>query len=1328
MSENAPELSLDQLKSEKQRLEKELEVLQSDCLAAKATLKTMKDKVKEDIRLTMTRKKAGAEAKKDERVISLQEAFNEEERKVKEKQAELKSVNAKISVIEPVNLIDDKKQDRAESTSQGDGKENGGPVDLSKINSADLARAMNGGGDGQEKKDIIKTFVSEKTSLRGVVASLRGLFKKNEQLREKLGQTADLIEQLDNDMRSMDDAAVEVAINQMSSEHGIRERVRELVKKRREKVRGNRNGNGDGQESKDDWSDVEEVITGSGSLADLAKNLNQWKKDKKIKGEELTISINAISALKREITDISEDELEKRLAFVSEKHELRKKAEELARAEMKKLDVKFEKSKVGKLWREAVDEMLASINEDEIKKINNTLAEGFLKVADAESEKNKTHFRKLQHAAIGFMDKPGPQADISMLRRDESKLVMHLENVFARQEEEFTAEKVIEMAENLNDLAYNLRLWKKKNRISSPDLMKDIKTIEKLYQYLDEMEDGEINDVISHISTENGLQAKVKTLVEARINKKEKKDKKLSEDMKRSGPSLRGENLLADTEKAAVIEKSKDLPALFACLRRIGRIETKEGRRIVAHEAEDLIAIIQDVEVNRAIEQDIPEALGLRKVALKLIEKKYQDKNTEKTEREKMVTEAISRTKNFPELFAVIREIGDITISQTDGKEVTYTANAVIAVIGKVMRGQEDIQMIPYVFGLRLKVQDLMKALAVSNTEIEKKAPLILDKVPTKKLPRTDDMAQMKVDIAGANNEEPQQPAVIKKDKKPEQIHDITTLPEFDSEGLMTVDHIYAEIASLEQSLQKLATSDPKHAEITALITEKKAFIADLKRERIDGDKENKGDAAVNEEKEAELTLKGARQLYALEHAKERKSQGGWFKQKLRKIIRLTKAESEEFTTANKNYQTALRRYANAVTAVEWEIHKNLGGDVSYETYNQLSAKMVGRQIQRIMVPEYRKLKREEAESLPPREKGMIRKALEAYGRVGKFKKILIGSAVCALPALTVSAALFAGVASHRAVRLTVGAFGGSLLSEWYERRKNMMLDEERGEELQKISKDFSIFGDINQVTDLERGFDDKRDRITKQKIGIAALFGGSIGLLDTAIDKAFFHTSLPETQITEKAVSAPNEPIIKRPTVPVEGKVALPKPVEETESIDLEKSFPPESPTPEKAPIPATIPDEVNINKDEVYARAPKATPIIRAEPVVSLKELTNAVGKAFPERVQEIFPSRSFGNRFFSMTTTPGVQSESWMAASRMTPSKLLAMKPGDISNFIRNNNLENLLNRDQLLKLQKVVQIGADHKLIDPQMNVGAVVRKVVEFEQRELIKNSRRIAKI
>ncbi|MEN9647805.1 MAG: hypothetical protein RLY57_609 [Candidatus Parcubacteria bacterium] len=348
------------------------------------------------------------------------------------------------------------------------------------------------------------------------------------------------------------------------------------------------------------------------------------------------------------------------------------------------------------------------------------------------------------------------------------------------------------------------------------------------------------------------------------------------------------------------------------------------------------------------------------------------------------------------------------------------------------------------------------------------------------------------------------------------------------SSDLLTIDNQEKEIADLNAALAKLSPTDPLRKVLTERIVSINSEI-----------NAHKGDWA-KEEQEAAKELNSARAEYVVEHMKERKSQGGIFKRSFRKIFGLKKEESPTFKLAQEKYNMMQKRYANAVAQGEWEIHRNLGGDIPFGTpeFEALNAKIKARQIQRVMIPEYARLKEVEAETLPPVEKGRFRKMLEAYGGMSRTKRILIGAAITSIPAAFVSGYLFAGTVLRKAVRATLAMTIGAGYAERYGRKKNQELQTEHDEGVEELNDSYNLFGNTQEVADFERATDKKRRKVALKKMGVAALFGGGSSLLIGALDNAFLNpggASVPETTNKPASGTAP------LPAGTVDGTVSAP-------------------------------------------------------------------------------------------------------------------------------------------------------------------------------------------
>jgi hypothetical protein len=614
---------------------------------------------------------------------------------------------------------------------------------------------------------------------------------------------------------------------------------------------------------------------------------------------------------------------------------------------------------------------------------------------------------------------------------------------------------------------------------------------------------------------------------------------------------------------------------------------------------------------------------------------------------------------------------------------------------------------------------------------------------------------------------------------------------------LETADNYYDEKATLEKALESFKSDDPHYATLVERIKVLDTQIADLK-----------GDWA-GEEKTAEATLAAARAVYIKEHTKEKESQGGIFVRGARKVFGLKKSESEDFKKATAQYEMMQKRYANAVSQGDWEMHRKLAGDIPYGTpeFETLSAKIKARQIQKVILPEYRKLEKANAETIPPRERNMLQKILGAYTGMSRTKRILIGAAITSIPAATVSGLLFAGTVAHKAIRAAIAITVGTGVAERYGIKKNEEVNEAREEAVQELNDTYNLFGNTKQGADMERKFDKEYRKIGLKKAGVAALFGGSSALLLGAIDNAFFKPGqvvtepgtsrdpVPDSKPIAKIVE-PTPPVVKpnipeptppvKPSAPIEHHQTFKDSIEDkmrgsklvrgdsaelsakrifehnAEKLGYDKSSGmslrkwaemkveqlvkehPEvrntithngeeikirfnadhsvasvaieqdphistklPPMPEPAPIPSAA------ELPPVPASALDSVPSTNISHNIDSTVLAKAVGTELPNRISEIFLQKTgfFGSNF------PPVMDPRWMATSNIKAETLLNAKFTNVPEFLRVNNIphEVIVTRDQLTSLQEIMKVGREYGVIVRGMNVGDVVRKVIEKQE-------------
>jgi hypothetical protein len=186
--------------------------------------------------------------------------------------------------------------------------------------------------------------------------------------------------------------------------------------------------------------------------------------------------------------------------------------------------------------------------------------------------------------------------------------------------------------------------------------------------------------------------------------------------------------------------------------------------------------------------------------------------------------------------------------------------------------------------------------------------------------------------------------------------------------------------------------------------------------------------------KKAEKDLENAREAYANEYKKfmaERKKDIGFFSRQKEKItgVKIEDAlVSNELKDLEKAYDGAAKAFGQSMHAQKLEAIKKANPGIDLAVLQSELKRFTQNDIfRKIIIEEQQKLTALKAENLPPKEKNLAKKALDAYLKLPSKKKLLVSAGASFLLFTAVAPATIAaagGAAAFLASRLARGAIG----------------------------------------------------------------------------------------------------------------------------------------------------------------------------------------------------------------------------------------------------------------------------------------------------------------
>lgn len=223
---------------------------------------------------------------------------------------------------------------------------------------------------------------------------------------------------------------------------------------------------------------------------------------------------------------------------------------------------------------------------------------------------------------------------------------------------------------------------------------------------------------------------------------------------------------------------------------------------------------------------------------------------------------------------------------------------------------------------------------------------------------------------------------------------------------------------------------------------------------------------------------------------------------------------SEDLKEARKAYDTAKKRYGNAIANLYWnEAKKTHGSEVANlnknrkaknteenrrntEIQKEVEAKISADLLMNVSAREYENLKLARAESLPAKEKHWARKMLEIYTTSNKHKRLLVTSTIfgLGLTATGVGALAMLGLVGGRAAAIMASSWTSAAVAAKSGERRQRMVGRKHHAKLKEAEENFSILKDESTYENLRNEADKERFREALKAAGLGAAAGALVG------------------------------------------------------------------------------------------------------------------------------------------------------------------------------------------------------------------------------------------
>lgn len=402
------------------------------------------------------------------------------------------------------------------------------------------------------------------------------------------------------------------------------------------------------------------------------------------------------------------------------------------------------------------------------------------------------------------------------------------------------------------------------------------------------------------------------------------------------------------------------------------------------------------------------------------------------------------------------------------------------------------------------------------------------------------------------------------------------------------------------------------------------AYVPAYKASYVDVDPTKDNEVWAQEKQEAEAQLIRTRNAYMFQMKAEKaaEAKASWFTKLKRMPFKVLEEmnwkkapESNEYIRLRDEYDTAKKRYGNAIGNQMWLEHRQLNGDtpiyveekmplhkrmvnkmgswftndkknpkddnefVINEAYEFAQAKISKKLLEEVAIKEYGILKNDQIEGLPPQEKSRVFKVIEAYSKLPRSKKVLISASVFTGVATAAGFVAVPAAATMFMTRLVYGIIGGTTAATVGGLQKKLLggiANISKRRKTKKLEDNYSVISGINDYEKLEQEFEKREFR---QKV-LGIMTSGAVAMgSGIAMRSAFAEAGiLGSNNVPKPATSAVESPVPK-PT-PTSAPVNVPLEAVAPNNSSVMEDYVKSPGAPEAAPAPA-IPTNPSVRLD---------------------------------------------------------------------------------------------------------------------------------------------------